>query len=159
MTILKNLVSNSKQLILYGLMLGLLIFVLKWMQWQFLIRDNSIDIYVGLIAIFFTVLGLWIATQLIKPKIETVFIEKEIIIHQTENFILNETELNRLNLSNREYEILQLLTKGKSNAEIAGNLFLSVSTIKTHVSNIFIKMDVKSRAQAIEKSKRLRITQ
>ena len=43
-------------------------------------------------------------------------------------------------------------------AEIAENLFLSLSTVKTHVSNLFVKMDVKSRAQAIEKAKRLKIT-
>jgi CubicO group peptidase (beta-lactamase class C family) len=44
---------------------------------------------------------------------------------------------------------LQLLTKGHSNADIAQVLFLSLSTIKTHVSNLYFKMDVKSRTRAI----------
>ncbi|HEY0771028.1 MAG TPA: LuxR C-terminal-related transcriptional regulator, partial [Sphingobacteriaceae bacterium] len=70
---------------------------------------------------------------------------------------LNETELKKLNLSSREYEVLQLLAKGNSNADLASKMHLSLSTVKTHVSNLFVKMDVKSRTQAIEKAKRLKI--
>ena len=102
---------------------------------------------------FFTVLGVWIALQLVKPKVETLIVEKEVFIHSSDDMAINESELKKLNLSTREYEVLQLLTKGQSNAEIAENLFLSLSTVKTHVSNLFVKMDVKSRAQAIEKAK------
>src|SRR5680860_27387 len=126
-------IKDFKHIILYGLILAILVFALKVMQWKFLIVDNAIDIYIGLIAVFFTVLGIWVATQLIKPKIKTVTIQKEVFIAQTEKFIINETELIKFNLSNREYEVLQLLAKGNSNADIAKNLFLSVSTIKTHV--------------------------
>lgn len=146
---------------LYGTLLAVLVFVLKWLQWKFLIVDNSIEIYIGLIAVFFTILGIWVATQLVKPKIETitetVIIEKEIYVPRQPVFSINQKELERLNLSSREYEILQLLAKGYSNADMAGNLFLSLSTIKTHVSNLYFKMDVKSRTQAIEKAKRLKI--
>lgn len=116
---------------------------------------------IGLIAIFFTILGIWVATQLVKPKIETitetVIVEKEIYVTRPEEFSINRQELEKLNLSTREYEILQLLARGCSNADMAGGLFLSLSTIKTHVSNLYFKMDVKSRTQAIEKAKRLRI--
>jgi two-component system, NarL family, response regulator LiaR len=134
------------------------VFILKWLQWKFLIVDNSLDIYIGLIAVFFTALGTWGATHLVKPKIQTVVLEKEVYLPQPGTFTLNETELQKLNLSTREYEVLQLLTKGHSNAAIAEQLFLSLSTIKTHVSNLFVKMEVKSRTQAIEKAKRLNIT-
>ena len=149
--------KNFKHIILYGLMLALLVSVLKWLQWKFLIVENSIEIYVGMIALFFTVLGVWLATQLTKPRIEKVIVEKEVIILQSEEFTINEIELKKLNLTNREYEILQLVTKGKSNADIANMLFLSISTVKTHVSNLFTKMNVKSRGQAIVKAKRLKI--
>ncbi len=148
-----------KHIFSYGLILAILVFSLKWMQWRFLIVDNSIDIYIGLIAVFFTVLGIWVSTQLSKPKVKTVIIEKEVFVAQTEEFTINETELQKLNLSSREYEVLQLLTKGHSNADMAEALFLSLSTIKTHVSNLYYKMEVKSRTQAIEKAKRLKITQ
>jgi DNA-binding CsgD family transcriptional regulator len=152
MTFLKDL----RHIFLYGLILAILIFALKWLQWKFLIVDNSIDIYIGLIAVFFTTLGVWVATQIVKPKIQTV-VEREIIVPQPEKFVLNETELRRLDLSNREYEVLQLMAKGFSNADIANNLFLSLSTVKTHVSNLYLKMDVKSRTQAIGKAKKLKI--
>lgn len=155
MTVLKDI----KHIILYGLTLAVLVFALKWLQWKFLIVDNAIDIYIGLVAIFFTVLGVWVATQLSKPKVETVIVEKEVFVPQPEDFTINETELKKFNFSSREYEVLQLLTKGHSNAEIAETLFLSLSTIKTHVSNLYLKMDVKSRTQAIEKAKRLKIIQ
>jgi DNA-binding CsgD family transcriptional regulator len=155
---MKKLYFKTRHFILYGLLLAVLVFVLKWFQWKFLIIDNSWDIYIGLLAIFFTALGVWIATQITKRRIKTVVVEKEVYIESPTEFEINEAELKKLNLSNREYEVLQLLSRGYSNADIASNLFLSLSTVKTHVSNILLKMDVKSRAQAIEKAKRLRLT-
>jgi DNA-binding NarL/FixJ family response regulator len=138
--------------------MALLVFILKWLQWKYLITDNSVEIYIGLIAIFFTFLGVWVANQMAKPKVETVVIEKEIFVTIPDQPTINEAELKKLNLTSREYEVLQLLSKGYSNSEIGDRLFLSLSTIKTHVSNVFVKMDVRSRTQAIEKAKRLKIT-
>ncbi|MBT8234525.1 MAG: response regulator transcription factor [Saprospiraceae bacterium] len=149
--------KTKKHIILYGLSLAILIFVLKWLKWNFLVVDNAIDIYVGLIAVVFTILGVWVASQLIKPKTQTVIVEKEVIIHQPKAFVLNQTALEHLNLTNREYEILQLIVQGHSNADIAKQLFLSLSTIKTHVSNLYSKMNVKSRFQAISKAKEIEI--
>jgi len=157
MAILNNIFSRFRHIILYGFLLAVLVFALKWLQWKFLIVDNSLEIYTGLIAIFFTILGIWVATQLTKPKVHTVVVEKEVLIASANESTVNETELKKLNLSSREYEVLQLLAKGYSNAEIAESLFLSLSTVKTHASNLFVKMDVKSRTQTIEKAKRLKI--
>ena len=157
MNIIKHLFYKSKHLLLYGALMAILVFVLKWLQWKYLITDNSLDIYIGLIAIFFTFLGVWVANQLFKPKIQTIIVEKEVYPTQPDDFKINEAELKKLNLTNREYEILQLLTQGCSNAEIAEKLFLSLSTVKTHISNLFVKMDVKSRTQALEKANRLKI--
>jgi DNA-binding CsgD family transcriptional regulator len=153
----KNIFLGSKHIILYGLLMAILVFALKWLQWKFLIVDNALEIYVGLIAVFFTILGVWVATQLVKPKIQTLIVEKEVYITQSGEFTINETELKKLSLSSREYEMLQLLAKGYSNSDIGENLFLSLSTVKTHISNLFTKMDVKSRTQAIAKAKRLKI--
>jgi DNA-binding CsgD family transcriptional regulator len=157
MTLLKPVFPISRRIVLYGSIMAMLVFALKWLQWKYLITDNSLDIYIGFIAVFFTILGVWVASQLIKPKTHTVIVEKEVFVPQP-NGSLNQIELEKLNLTAREYEVLQLLTKGCSNAEIAGKLFLSLSTVKTHVSNLLLKMDVKSRAQAIEKANRLKIT-
>lgn len=151
--------KDFKHIIIYALALALLVFTLKWLQWEFLIIDNSIDIYIGLIAVFFTMLGIWVANQLTKPKIQEVIIEKEVIVPQAEDFTINERELEKLKLTKREYEILQLLIKGHSNSDIANQLFLSISTVKTHVSNLYTKMNVKRRTQAIAKAKKLKITE
>lgn len=91
MTISKDI----KHIVIYGLTLAILVFVLKLPQWKFLIVDNTIDIYVGLVAVFFTVLGIWVASQLIKSKVKTVIVEKEV----PEKFEINETELQKLNLA------------------------------------------------------------
>ena len=149
--------KDFQHIILYGLILAILVFVLKWLQWKFVLVDNAIDIYIGAIALFFTILGVWVSSQILRPKVETLIVEKEIIVQPPEVFTLNTAELQKLNLNNREYEVLQLLAKGHSNADIAADLFLSVSTIKTHVSNLYFKMDVKSRTQAITKAKQLKI--
>lgn len=160
----KTIFRSYRHILLYSSAMAILVFALKWLQWKYLITDNSLDIYIGLIALLFTLLGVWVANQLTKPKVktivetvvETVVVEKEVYVSPPD--AVNEAELKKLNLSSREYEVLKLLTQGRSNAEIADSLFLSLSTIKTHVSNLFVKMDVKSRTQAIEKAKRLKIT-
>lgn len=154
---MKSFFLKKKLVLLYGSLLAVLVFLLKWLQWRFLITDNTVEIYAGLIAVFFTILGAWIATQLIKPQIQTIVIEKEIHAPVPFEFTVDTKELEKLQLSRREYEVLQLLVKGHSNASIAAALYLSLSTIKTHVSNIFLKMDVKSRTQAVEKARRLKI--
>ena len=155
-----------RHILLYSLMLAVLIIGLKWLQWNFLILDNAIDIYIGLIAVIFTILGVWIASQSlpagkagIRPKTETIVVEKQIFTHRPKTFTLNEMALKKLELTSREFEILQLIAKGHSNSKIAEQLFLSISTIKTHVSNLFTKMNVNSRFHAITKAKELEIVE
>ena len=70
-------------------------------------------------------------------------------------FILNQSELQRIGISKREHEVLELMAKGLSNQEIADKLFVSLNTIKTHSSNLFLKLEVSRRTQAIKKAKEL----
>jgi ATP/maltotriose-dependent transcriptional regulator MalT len=135
-----------------------MVFLLKWLQWKYLVADYSVELYVGLVAAAFTGLGLWIATHLSQPKVQKVFIEKEVYLPLPPDSRVNEQALSKLNLTNREYDVLKLIARGCSNAEIAERLFLSLSTVKTHVSNLFVKMDVKSRTQAIQRANQLGIT-
>jgi len=137
--------------------MAMLVFVLKWLEWKFLIVDNATNIYAGLIAVLFTALGCWTALQLVKPKMQTLIVEKEVYVAETSEAAIDKAELKKLNLSDREYQVLQLLANGHSNAAIAEEMFLTVSTVKTHISNLFVKMDVKSRTQAIAKAKKLKI--
>lgn len=153
----KTFFREHKTTIIYSASLGLLLFLLKWAEFRLIVFDHSFEIYIGLIAIIFTMLGIWLALKLAKPRIQTIVLEKEIYIPLPETFSINEPELKKLNLSNREYEILKLLSLGHSNEEIAKTLFVSLSTVKTHNQNLFVKLDVKRRTQAVEKAKRLKI--
>lgn len=148
---------KNKSLILYGISMALLLFLLKWLEFRFFVINHSLEIYIGAIALVFTGLGIWLALKLTKPKKETVIIEKEVFVNADPEFILNEKELDKLEISKRELEVLQLMAKGMSNQEIASSLFVSLNTIKTHSSNLFIKLDVKRRTQAVEKAKQLKI--
>lgn len=152
-----SLSKQIKHIIGYGFLLAVFVFLLKWLQWKYLIADYSVEIYVGAIALLFTVLGVWIAHKLIKPKTEKVIVEKKVFVPVSPAPVFDQEALEKLGLTSRENEVLQLLVKGQSNAEIAQQLFLSVSTVKTHVSNLFIKLDVTSRVKAIEKAKTLNI--
>lgn len=148
--------TNNKQIILYGLALAFLVILLKWLEMRFIIVDNQLELYEGIIAVMFTGLGIWLALKLRKPKIETVIVEKEVFTNRSD-FAINQHEINKLNLSKRELEVLQLMAQGLSNQEIAECLFVSLNTIKTHSAQIFEKMEVKRRTQAIEMGKRLSI--
>jgi len=141
------------RLILYGISMALLLFLLKWLELRFVIIDHALEIYVGAIALIFTGLGIWLAIKIIKPKVTVV--EKEVYLNTP--FSINKKELELLNLSKRELEVLELMSEGLSNKEIADRLFVSLSTIKTHSNNLFDKMNVERRTQAIDKGKRLGI--
>jgi ATP/maltotriose-dependent transcriptional regulator MalT len=137
--------------------LALLLFLLKWLELRFIIYDHSFEIYIGLIAVIFTALGIWLALKLSKPKIETVVVEKEVYVNSNDDFVPDTSLISQLELTKRELEILSLLAQGHSNQEIAATIFVSLSTVKTHLQNLFEKLEVKRRTQAIEKAKRLHL--
>ena len=151
----KNFLLRHKATIIYSISLAALLFLLKWLELRFIIFDHSYEIYIGFIALIFTALGIWLALKLSKPKIEKVVVEKEVYVTRNENFMLDTALVSELELSKRELEILGLLALGHSNQEIASKLFISLSTVKTHIQNLFEKLEVKRRIQAIEKAKRL----
>ena len=149
--------GKHKSTIIYSISLALLLLLLKWLELRFIIFDHSFEIYIGFIAVIFTALGIWLALKLSKPKVQTVVVEKEVYVTRNENFVLNTSLISQLELSKREMEILDLLAKGHSNQEIASTLFVSLSTVKTHLQNLFEKLDVKRRTQAIEKARSLNL--
>lgn len=178
MTANKNLWLMHKATILYSVSLGLLLFLLKWLELRLIIFHHSYEAYIGCIAVMFTALGIWLALKLSKPKIETLVIEREVYIDKkvevekvvyvdkvvekevyvsNDNFVPDTLLASQLGLSKRELEILTLLAQGSSNQEIAEKLFVSLSTVKTHNQNLFEKLEVSRRTQAVEKAKRLRL--
>ncbi|MES2110526.1 MAG: response regulator transcription factor [Bacteroidota bacterium] len=149
--------AKNKQTILYGLALAMLLFLLKWLELRFLIVGHAMEVYAGAIAVVFTALGIWLALKLARPKAQPRVIEKTVYVHPTADFIINQKEVDKRNLSRRELEVLQLMAEGLSNQEISARLFVSLNTIKTHTSNLFEKMEVKRRTQAVEMAKRIGI--
>lgn len=154
MAAIRNFFSKNKAIIAYGIGLALLLILLKWLELRYIIFDHALEVYIGAIAIVFTVLGIWLALKLTRPKITTIVVEKPVYINSGE-FVLNETAVAELGLSKRELDVLGLMAEGCSNQEIASRLFVSLNTVKTHSSNIFFKLDVKRRTQAIEKAKKM----
>lgn len=135
-------------ILIYGLSLAVLIFVLKFIEYRFLVRDLSLEFYIGAIAIFFTMLGVWAGLKLTKKKT---------IIITNPAYQFDQSRLDSLSISKREYEVLELMAKGLSNQEIADKLFVSLNTIKTHSSNLFLKLEVSRRTQAVQKAKELQL--
>jgi two-component system, NarL family, response regulator LiaR len=146
--------AKYKQIFLYGAALAVLLLLLNWLEWKFIVLDRAIELYSGALAIVFTCLGIWLAVKLARPKWKTVIVEKEVYI---KSGTINEKELARLGLSARELEVLRGMAEGLSNQEIAERLFVSLNTIKTHSANIFEKLDVRRRTQAVDKAKKLNI--
>jgi ATP/maltotriose-dependent transcriptional regulator MalT len=60
-----------------------------------------------------------------------------------------------ITLSAREMEVLALIAEGKSNQEISAELYLALNTVKRHAYNIYAKLEVKKRTQAVSKARQL----
>jgi NarL family two-component system response regulator LiaR len=147
----------KRHVLIYGLIGGILIAVLKFTEYRFLVIDHSIEIYGGLTAAIFAVLGIWLGLKLTKTQ-HTVVI-KEVPVHvpvpaaASEPFIPDEKKRESLGITPRELEILELIAQGLSNREIAAKLFVSENTVKTHSSRVFDKLGAKRRTQAVQLGK------
>ena len=147
----------NKRLILFGVVLAVLMLVLQIAQYRFIILDHSAELYAGIVAVVFVILGVIMGRKLTTPK--EVVVEKLVSVtnNQSAPFAVNEQVLEKLNISKREHEILLLVAQGMSNQEIADTTFVSINTVKTHVSNLLLKLDAKRRAQAIQKARELNL--
>ena len=143
-------------LILYGLTLGLLLVALQLAHYRWIILEQAQEWYFGLIALLFTVVGIW-AGHRWRQKRDAAAPANEPPPAGGETLAdaALEQALQRLGLTSREYEVLQLIAGGLSNQEIASRLFVSLNTVKTHTSNLFAKLDVQRRTQAVQKAQAL----
>jgi two-component system, NarL family, response regulator LiaR len=155
-------ISMKKHILIYGVFGGLLIVLLKLVEYRFLVIERSIEIYGGLIALLFASVGIWLGLKLTKNK-ETVVVREvpvEITVEvpvPTESFVLDQIKLQQLGITARELEILQLIAGGMSNREIAEKLFVSENTVKTHSSRLLDKLNAKRRTQAVQIAKELKL--
>jgi len=141
----------KRHILIYGLVGGLLIVLLRLIEYRFLVIEHSIEIYGGLIALLFAVLGIWVGLKLTRSK-ETLVI-KEIPISNAVPFTVNRTRLRELGITPRELQILELIASGLSNREIAEKLFVTENTVKTHSSRLFDKLSARRRTQAVQLGK------
>ena len=141
----------KRHALIYGLIGGILIAVLKWTEYRFLVIEHSIEIYGGLTAATFAVLGIWLGLKLTGTQQRIVV--KEVPVPAGDPFIADEKKRENLGITRRELEILELIAQGMSNREIAGKLFVSENTVKTHSSRVFDKLGAKRRTQAVQLGK------
>jgi DNA-binding NarL/FixJ family response regulator len=154
-----------RDILLYGVCGGVLIVVLKLTEYRFLVVEYSVEIYVALVATLFAGLGIWLGLTLtrkkpaviIQEKIVTETIIKEMPMQASDPFVVDETRVNQLGITARELEILGLIAAGLSNREIAGKLFVSENTVKTHSSRLFDKLGARRRTQAVQIGKTARL--
>jgi len=143
----------QRNIIIYGICGGVLIVLLRLIEYRFLIVGHSLEIYGGLVAIVFVSLGIWLGLKLTKKP--EVVVVKEVHIPSGVPFKLNENRLDELGITKRELEILELIARGLSNREISEQLYVSENTVKTHSSRLFNKLNAKRRTQAVQIGKDL----
>jgi DNA-binding CsgD family transcriptional regulator len=141
----------KKHILIYGLCGGLLILLLRLIEYRFLVVEHSLEIYGGLIALLFAGLGIWLGLKLTRKKEVVVF--QEVVVSAP--FVVNQGKLRELGVTRRELEILELIANGMSNREIAEKLFVSENTVKTHSSRLFDKLSAKRRTQAVQIGKEI----
>lgn len=144
-----------KYVLLYGLLGGILIVALRFIEYRWLVVEHSVEIYGGLIAAVFASLGIWLGLKLTRHT-ETVVV-REVMVPAPVNFERDESTVESLGITPREMEILQLIAEGLSNKEIAERAFVSENTVKTHSSRVFEKLGARRRTQAVQLAKELRL--
>ncbi len=123
----------------YGIILGILLIAMQAVNYKAIIRDISIEMYGLVIGLIFTAIGIWIGLSIFQKRMPGLKLPiKKHKIYK---------------LSQRELEVLYAMAEGLSNQEIADKLFVSLNTIKTHTSNIYWKLNVQRRTQAIQKAR------
>jgi DNA-binding CsgD family transcriptional regulator len=145
----------KRNILIYGLCGGVLITLLRLIEYRFLIVEHSLEIYGGLIALIFAVVGIFLGLKLTKKEI----VLKEVPVLHNGPFKLNEEKLNELGITKRELEILELIASGLSNREISERLFVSENTVKTHSSRVLSKLNAKRRTQAVQIAKEIGLIQ
>jgi len=147
------MLAPVRRAILYGLAGGVLLVLLKVLEYQYLVRTYPGEVYGGLIAVVFSALGIYFGLQWTRAREVTVI--REVRVPEGGPFVLDTGKLKELGITPREHEILGLIAQGLSNREIGERLFVSENTVKTHSSRVFDKLGVNRRVQAVLKGREL----
>jgi DNA-binding CsgD family transcriptional regulator len=138
-----------KHLLIFGAAGGLLIVVMRLVEYRFLVIERSVEIYGALIAAGFAAAGIWLGLTLTRREV----VIKEVPVPVSEPFVPNTERIEALGLTPRELEVLQLIADGLSTKEMAARLFVSENTVKTHTSRVLDKLGASRRTQAVQLAK------
>lgn len=147
--------SIARPITVFGLVGGAVILLLKSIEYRYLILEHSFEVYGGIVALVFVVLGIWFGLTLTKTP-ETIVI-KEVSVPAASQFTRNPAGVEAAGLTPRELQILELIAGGLSNKEIAERIFVSENTVKTHSKRLFEKLNARRRTQAVAVGKELGI--
>ncbi|MEJ2128315.1 MAG: LuxR C-terminal-related transcriptional regulator [Woeseiaceae bacterium] len=134
----------ARSALIYGLALAAGVFLLHWLEVQYAIRQFTTEIYIVILALIFAGVGIWFGRQTgdREPSVP---------------FERNDKVIETLGLTRKEVQVLSLLAEGGSNSDIAKALFVSTSTVKTHLIHLYQKLEVGRRTEAVKKGRALRI--
>jgi len=133
----------------FGMLVAALLLFFKISQVQVIRGDVRLELVVAAAALIFFFIGVYFN----RPAVRGVGAPPP----EAPAITGGEAAAKKAGLTQRELEVLQKMAEGMSNGEIAAALFLSESTIKSHVSSIFSKLDVRRRTAAIQAAKTLKI--
>lgn len=134
----------KKTILVFALLIFAILLLFQLSNYAMISGDLNTEIVVAVIAVVFFFVGVYLNKKSLHKK-RSISIE------------IDHKKVKELDISNREYEVLFAISEGLSNKEIAEKLFVSESTIKTHVSNLLVKLNAKRRTQAIQIAKDLQI--
>ena len=147
----------KKHVLIYGLLGGVLIALLRMVEYRYLVLEHSIEIYGGIVALIFSGLGIWLGLRLTHNRETIVGREVEVAVPAPSSFVRDTNRVETLGITKRELEILELIAEGLSNKEIAERIFVSENTVKTHSSRLFDKLSARRRTQAVQIAKEQRL--
>jgi DNA-binding NarL/FixJ family response regulator len=134
--------AGWRTIAVYGAILAAGALLLQWVEFRYLARAHSAEFYVVVVAVAFMGLGVWVGARLSRRTAAAAFSR-------------NTTVMATLGVSEREFEVLELLADGRSNKEIAGKLAVSPNTVKTHVARLYEKLEVSRRTEAVARAREL----
>lgn len=133
----------KKIIFVFSALIIALLILFQLSTYSIISGDLDIEILIAFVALLSFFIGIYFNRKSKKTSLEPRTIDHK--------------RIKQLEITDREYEVLELISQGLSNKEIGNKLFLSESTIKTHVSNLLVKLNAKRRTQALQKAKELNI--
>ncbi|WP_447725071.1 response regulator transcription factor [Sphingomonas koreensis] len=131
-----------RQVLLYGVLLALGTALLQWLDYRWLAREHSTELYLLIVAGAFLAIGLLIGARVVggtpPPRPDG-----------------NPIVQASLGISDREMTVLRELAAGHANKQIARNLGISPNTVKTHVARLFEKLGASRRTDALARAREL----